>query len=145
MPAIKTKKPETITDKIVEAFKKHQDFVETILKDNAFTEDAELEIESATENIREEMIDLFEQSELSTEQIVEKMRSLIEDDQLIENDKKELLDAIGSECMIDWLNDKDYIFLKIKSADKRDRLKEFVEAEIFPYYNDRIGAETNIL
>ena len=56
----------------------------------------------------------------------------------IETDK--LLALCDEDDIIHWVsNDRQaYLLVKIESSEKRDKLIEFIENEIYPHYNDQV-------
>lgn len=133
----------TIADKIIARFDEHQETVDAILKSEAFTEDVEVEITAANDNLQEDLNKLFEENN-AFENIYPKLEHLRDENELTDENVEQLLGLIDDYDITSYLEDKGYSFVKIKSADQQAKLAEFLKTEIYPYYNDQIGAETNL-
>lgn len=96
------------------------------------------ELLAAVDNLTSSIDSLQEiDQDFTFEQLVEKLENV--DASNIETDK--LLALCDEDEILDWVktNKPGFILLKTESGDMEDKIRTFLETEIYPHYNDQVN------
>jgi hypothetical protein len=134
----KLTRDEMFRENVLASIKEHADLIKGILDDYLVTDGAELEIAQALTNltnvIKTIAFEKEEKQELTPEQVIELANYLYEVDKI---KSKDLLDFMVESEIVDYVSGRDFAFVKVTSMDQQNKLRAFVETEIWPYYNQQ--------
>jgi hypothetical protein len=128
-------------DQVKKEFENYRSTVKAILDDYLVPNDCFFEIETAAGNLHTEMDYIVEDLQQEAEPDLEKTMKDIKyfTDEVTSDQASELLDIVetADESLIyDYTTEKGYGLVKIENNAQRDKLEEFITAEIWPDYND---------
>lgn len=116
-----------------------------LLGDPLPDEDPMVEINEAVNNLEKELVDDIRESEKDFKHLLNCLKEIDEDD----FDVDLLYSTLGEdqrEALRDLLlEDGDLLYIEVKSMEKQEKLRQFIETEIAPLYNDQRHIITNIL
>jgi len=137
--------PESIL-KVVGLFQQHIDTTGAILEDYVVGNDGMfIELGEAHKSFLEAVkeIEIEDNAEKLIEKLGDQNLNESEYDSLLkvlvgqyENTDDKLLGTMDADDIAAHLSGKGYSIIKVDSA-KREKLKDFIESEIYPYYNDQ--------
>jgi uncharacterized protein DUF3268 len=134
----KLNRDEMFRENILASVKEHADLIKGILDDYLVTDGAELEIAQALTNltiaIKTIAFEEEEKQELAPEEVIELANDLYQIDKI---KSKDLLDFLVESEIVDYISGRDFAFVKVTSMDQQNKLRAFVETEIWPYYNQQ--------
>lgn len=125
---------DNVIDTLVKLFEKHIDTRKAILDDYALgDEDCRMELDVADENLRDEISEI--ELEDSFSDLLEKLKA--HEDFSV----SDLLDLVekeeGEVALRDRLEGRGYAYIEVDNVLQQNKLRDFVEAEIWPLYADR--------
>lgn len=139
---------ETLIEKITTAYNAHVDTINSIMHDSV-EPGLTTEVEAACENFQR-TLEEFDSSETDVEEYIKKLDALEFSEKefatLVDAlynhddfDKELMLEKIEEDEVADWLAEKGYVCVKLQTMVHVDKLKTFIETEIYPAVNDQTG------
>ena len=118
-------KPMTDNDRLVREFEAYLDRVGAVIEDHLIGDKAMLDELAALDKEFKEDLSEFAFTELPLDKAIEKVK---EDAYF-----SDIVDAFDESDMLDHLEDKGYICIKVDGTMDQQRLKDFVNQNIYPY------------
>jgi hypothetical protein len=125
-------------DKVQELITNHREKIDFILDDYMIGGNAAIEamVKSETE-LDKLLIGLRINSKATPfDEAMEALEACDDDDLKVDEILDFVHDKIDGDAMLDYMNAKGYAFVKLDSLKDKEKLEEFVKAEIWPFYND---------
>ena len=120
----------TAAEKVIECFKNHIDKNRKLVFDDFLVDDGLLDcVYEADDVLISEFEDL--ELELSSDEMIAKL--------IDEQQEKEILRAMDLDVVLDFVKERtpDYIIFKVTSMADQEKIKAFIETEIYPYLLDQ--------
>jgi hypothetical protein len=128
---------------VIDLIKESKQTIEAILIDYVAGPGCELEVNAAIDNLIQsvESIESFD-AEIEFDDIVKQLKEMPSSDIVTE----EILEILDEDKIVDWAAYKcpNYVVIKLESLGQREKLTEFLKAEIFPFHNDQTSENSNL-
>lgn len=118
------KKTKTIAD----AFDDYRDVTDAILDDYVADDKMILELGQADKNLEKTVTELFDKKEIEGEELLALVKSKLSEGDI---DADDLISIINADK-------KNVVTINIQTLDQEEKLKHFIETELYPHYNERM-------